>query len=197
MRARLRSDYYAQVDNGDPFAPPVWRSPVYRTPESAILAVQFARSLWWLIRFIIRHPLLDLTGAIIVLVGLKAGWPGLVALAGTSAAALITLRIWRPDWFTRWVAVPARSRWRWWCYWRRCQAVLTVAGLAPNYQGRTLVPILGKVRAGQCADRAKVRLVLGQSPEMFADRADHLAHGLGVLSCRVRTGPHPAGSCWS
>jgi hypothetical protein len=64
QRVCVRSDYYAQVDNGDPFAPPAWRSPVYRTPESAILAVQFARTLW------------------------------------------------RPSWFTRLVAVPARSRWR-------------------------------------------------------------------------------------
>lgn len=188
MRLPLRSDYYVQVDNGDPFAPPIWRSPVYRTPESAILAVQFARSLWWLIRFMIRHPLLDLAASVTALVGLKTGWPGLVALAGTSAVALIVLRIWRPNWFTRWVALPARSRWRWWCYRRRWQTVLTVAGLAPIYQGRALVPILGKVRAGNCADRADVRLVLGQSPEMFADRADHLAHGLSVLSCRVRTG---------
>jgi S-DNA-T family DNA segregation ATPase FtsK/SpoIIIE len=64
-----------------------------------------------------------------------------------------------------------------------------VAGLAPVYQGRTLVPVLVKVRAGLCADRATVRLVLGQAPETFADRAVHLAHGLGVMSCRVRTGP--------
>ena len=25
-------EQFAQVDNPDPFAPPVWRSPVYRTP---------------------------------------------------------------------------------------------------------------------------------------------------------------------
>ena len=33
----------AQVDNRDPFAPPVWRSPVYRTPEPVILVVQLIR----------------------------------------------------------------------------------------------------------------------------------------------------------
>jgi DNA segregation ATPase FtsK/SpoIIIE, S-DNA-T family len=187
MRLPSGNDYYAQVDNGDPFARPVWRSPVYRTPESAILAVQFARSLWWLIRFIVRHPLLDLAAAVTITVGLKTGWAGLVALAASSLAILIALRIWRPTWFARWVARPARCRWRWWFYRRRWQPVLTVAGLAPAYQGRSLVPILGNVSAGQYADRARVRLVLGQSPEMFADRADHLAHGFGVLSCRVRT----------
>ena len=32
-----------------------------------------------------------------------------------------------------------------------------------------------------------VRLVSGQSPKLFADRASELAHGFGVLSCRIRT----------
>jgi hypothetical protein len=86
MRQFMRSDYYAQVDNGDPFAPPAWRSPVYRTPEWLIMTVQFGRTLWSLIRFIIRHPLLDLTIAVTAFIGVKAGlawrcsagssWPG-------------------------------------------------------------------------------------------------------------------------
>ena len=32
-----------------------------------------------------------------------------------------------------------------------------------------------------------VRLVSGQSPQAFADRAEELAHGFGVRSCRIRT----------
>jgi S-DNA-T family DNA segregation ATPase FtsK/SpoIIIE len=184
-----RSEYYAQVDNGDPFAPPAWRSPVYRTPEWLIVAVQFFRTLWWLIRFIIRHPLLDLAVIVTTLVGLKTGWPGLAVLAGTVLALLTAMRIWRPAWFARWVTVPARCRYRWCRYKLRWQSVLTVAGLAEDYQGRVLIPVLGAVSAGQFADRVTVRLVGGQSPQTFADHADHLAHGLGVLSCRVRTGP--------
>ena len=189
MRLPLRSDYYAQVDNGDPFAPPVWRSPVYRTPECLIMAVQFFRTLWWLIRFIIRHPLLDLAVTATVFVYLKASWPGLVALAGTSGTLLVVLRFWRPAWFRRFVTVPAWSRWRWLRYRIRWNSVLDVAGLTEPGRSRVLVPILGKVTAGPCADRMTVRLVGGQSPQGFADKADHLAHGLGALSCRVRTGP--------
>jgi len=34
MRDRVRGEQYAQVDNPDPFAPPAWRSPVYRTPRA-------------------------------------------------------------------------------------------------------------------------------------------------------------------
>ena len=36
---------FAQVSNPDPFAPPVWRSPVYRTPEFTIGLVQLVRLL--------------------------------------------------------------------------------------------------------------------------------------------------------
>jgi S-DNA-T family DNA segregation ATPase FtsK/SpoIIIE len=111
-----------------------------------------------------------------------------VAIAAVLTAVLAGLRIWRPGWFASLVTRPLRNRWRWWCYRRRWQAVLGIAGLAPAWQGRHLVPVLGKVQAGRCADLVTVRLVSGQSPQAFADRAESLAHGFGVISCRVRTG---------
>src|SRR5207249_3059639 len=64
MRGSLRGEDYAQVDNHDPFAPPVWRSPVYRTPEWVIWLVQLARLAWAAVKFIVRHPLLDLAAAL-------------------------------------------------------------------------------------------------------------------------------------
>ena len=64
---------------------------------------------------------------------------------------------------------------------------MTIAGLAPLYQGRILLPVLGRVQAGRCADLVTVGPVSGQSPKAFADRAEALAHGFGVRSCRVRT----------
>ena len=62
------------------------------------------------------------------------------------SGALVTLRLARPVWFARLVTVPARSRWRWWCYRRRWQRVMTIAGLAPLYRGRVTLPVLGKVQ---------------------------------------------------
>ena len=50
----------AQVDNPDPFAPPVWRSPVYHTPGWVITIVQLLRALVALVKFLARHPVLDL-----------------------------------------------------------------------------------------------------------------------------------------
>ena len=51
----------AQVDNPDPFAVPVWRSPVYQTPHFVIWPVQLVRLVFRLIWFLLRHPLLDAT----------------------------------------------------------------------------------------------------------------------------------------
>jgi S-DNA-T family DNA segregation ATPase FtsK/SpoIIIE len=189
MRARLRGEDYAQLDNHDPFAPPAYRSPVYRTPEPVIWAVQLVRLAWHTARFIARHPLLDLTAAAVWFSWRLDSWPGPVILTGSTLIVLVALRVWRPEWFARLVSRPARNRWRWWRYRLRWHGVLMVAGLAPRVDGRLRIPILARVRAGRCTDRVLVGLVSGQAPEVFADKSVNLAHGFGVLSCRVRTGP--------
>ena len=117
----------------------------------------------------------------------KLGWVTLVALV---LAAVVMLAAWRWFWpvsFSRWVGRPARGKWRTWCYRRRWAAVMTIAGVAPWYQGRTLLPVLGKVTATRYTDRVYVRLVSGQSAADFADHAENLAHGFGAMLCRVRT----------
>src|ERR1035438_1008871 len=190
MRGNVTGEQYAQVDNQDPFASPVWRSPVHRTPEAIIWIVQLARLLVRVAWFVLRHPLLDAAAGAVILLWLHAGWPGVAGLGITVAAGLVALRIWWPEWFTRLAAVPVRCRWRWWFYRRHWHAVMTITGLAPLYRGRITLPVLGKVQAGPCTDRVSVRLVSGQSPKQFADRAQGLAHGFRAHVCRVRAG-HP------
>ena len=63
---------------------------------------------------------------------------------------------------------------------------MTITGLAPLYRGRVLLPVIAAVAAGGPVDRVTVKLVSGQSPADFADRAEGLAHGFGVHLCRVR-----------
>lgn len=184
----VTGEQYAQVDNADPFASPVWRSPVHRTPEWIIWLVQLIRLLVRVIWFLIRHPQLDAAAGLVILTWLKMGWPGLVVLANVTVAAFLTLRIWRPDWFARLVTIPLRCRWRWWFYRRHWRAVMTIAGLAPVYRGQVMLPVLGRVTAAPCTDRVPVRLVSGQSPADFADRAEGLAHGFRAHMCRVRSG---------
>ena len=57
MRKVVTGEQVAQLYNRDPFALPVWRAPVYRTPAGFVLLVQLARLLGWLVRLTARHPL--------------------------------------------------------------------------------------------------------------------------------------------
>ena len=118
---------------------------------------------------------------------LDLGW---VTLAALVLAVIVMLAGWRWFWpvsFSRRVGRPARGKWRTWYYRRRWAAVMTIAGVAPSYQGRTLLPVLGKVAATRYTNRVHVRLVSGQSAADFADHAENLAHGFGAMLCRVRT----------
>jgi S-DNA-T family DNA segregation ATPase FtsK/SpoIIIE len=187
MRRVVTGDDIAQVRNPDPFAVPAWRSPVYRTPLWIVVIVHAARLLARLVRFGFRHPVLVLAVVVGVLMWLVIGWLGLVVLAVSIAAVLVVWR-WRfPVSFSRFIATPARRQWRAWHYRRRWAGVMTIGRLAPVYQGRVLLPVLGKVSATAFTDRVQVRLVSGQSAADFAARADNLAHGFGAILCRIRS----------
>jgi len=183
----VTGESFAQVNNPDPFAPSVWRSPVYRTPEFVIWLVQLARFLVRAAWFVICHPLLDLVAGLIVLDYLNLGWPGLAATAALVLVVLVVLRLAWPELFARLVTAPMRDGWRHWCYRRRWHAVMTITGLAPLYRGRVLLPVLAGVEACGPVDRVTVKLVSGQSPADFATRAGGIAHGFGVHLCRVRS----------
>ena len=101
-------------------------------------------------------------------------------------AILAALWLGWPALFARLVTAPVRDGWRHLYYRRRWHAVMTITGLAPLYRGRVLLPVMAEVDAGGPVDRVTVRLVSGQSPADFADRAEGIAHGLGVHLCRVR-----------
>jgi DNA segregation ATPase FtsK/SpoIIIE, S-DNA-T family len=176
----------AQVDNPDPFARPVWRSPVYETPWAIIWAVQLARLIWRLMWFLLTHPILDAVATVLVYDWLWLRWPGLIALALLVVSALVALRLLLPAWFTRLVGDPARDRRRLWFYRRHWHAAMTLGGLAPMYRKRVLVPVLVHVHASKSVDLVTVRLATGQSPGDFADRAASLAHAFGAELCRVR-----------
>jgi S-DNA-T family DNA segregation ATPase FtsK/SpoIIIE len=186
-RTTFSGQQLAQVDNPDPFAPPVWRSPIYHTPGWVITIVLLVRVIAAVVRFLARHPLLDLVLAVELLAWSQAGWPGPVTLTSTVTAALICWRVRWPTTFSRFIANPVRGRWRRWHYQRHWLAVLTIARLVPVYRGQVLVPVLGKVSSTKFTDRVPVRLVSGQAAADFAARAENLAHGFGALLCRVRT----------
>jgi S-DNA-T family DNA segregation ATPase FtsK/SpoIIIE len=187
VRSKVTGEQLAQVDNPDLFAPPVWRSPVHRTPELIIWLVQLVRLIARLAWLIVRHPVWIVAAGALAFVWVRFRWPGLAVAADLVVNALGSLWLFCPDRFARWVTGPVVSSWRWLAYRRRWHPVLTIAGLAPTYRGRVLVPVLARVRVAGCTDRVTVRLVSGQSSADFADRAGALAHGFRVILCRVRT----------
>src|SRR5882757_2096228 len=94
----VTGEQLAQVDNRDPFAVPVWRSPVYRTPEPVIMIVQLVRLIWRVLWFVLTHPAVDAVAALIVVTWLGLSWPGVAGLAATGLAGL---RVIHPVWFAR------------------------------------------------------------------------------------------------
>jgi len=183
----VTGEQIAQIDNPDPFASPVWRSPVYRTPEGVIWLVQLLRLLWRAAWFLITHPLLDAVAGVVILTWLNLRWPGLIGLAVLAAVALTGLRVLRPDWFTRFVTRPLRDKRRGRFYRRRWHSAMTLSRLAPVYRGKVMLPVLGTVRAAGAVDLVTVTLVTGQAPDDFAARAGNLAHAFRVRLCRVRS----------
>jgi DNA segregation ATPase FtsK/SpoIIIE, S-DNA-T family len=187
MRKVITGEQVAQLYNRDPFALPIWRAPVYQTPAIFTIAVQLYRLISWLARLIARHPLAAGILALAALAWADLGWVTLTALV---VAVLVMMAVWRWFWpasFARWVTRPARGAWRGWRYRRRWAGVMTIAGAAPWYQGRIILPVLGKVTATRYTDRVQVRLVSGQSAADLAKCAENLAQGFGALLCRVRT----------
>jgi S-DNA-T family DNA segregation ATPase FtsK/SpoIIIE len=187
MRRVVTGEQVAQIYNPDPFARPVFRAPVYRTPAGIILLAWLARFLFRLLRLIFRHPVVAAVLAVLAFLWVNTGWIGPAALA---ACALVVLAAWWYYWpssFDRWVVIPARSAWRAWSYRRKWAAVMTIADLAPFYRGRIILPVLVKVTATAYVDRVQVRLVSGQCAADVAARADNLAHGFRAIMCRVRT----------
>src|SRR5437016_13741962 len=92
MRRIVTGEEIAQLRNPDPFAVPAWRSPVYRTPLWIVAIVHVVRMIVWLVRFLIRHPVLVLAAIVGVLMWRAVGWLGLVVLAMSIAAVLA---VWR------------------------------------------------------------------------------------------------------
>ena len=92
----VTGEQLAQVDNRDPFAVPVWRSPVYRTPEPVIMVVQLIRLIWRVLWFALTHPALDAVAALVVVTWLGLSWPGVVGLAVIAVIGLAGLRVIQP-----------------------------------------------------------------------------------------------------
>ena len=64
---------------------------------------------------------------------------------------------------------------------------MTLAGLAPDYRGQPMLPVLDRVHRAGAVDLVRVGLVTGQAPADFEARAENLAHAFGARLCRIRS----------
>ncbi len=63
---------------------------------------------------------------------------------------------------------------------------MILAGLAPDYRGQPMLPVLDHVHRSGAVDLVRVGLVTGQAPADFEARAENLAHAFGARLCRIR-----------
>jgi hypothetical protein len=109
MRKVVTGEQVAQLHNHDPFAVPLWRAPVYRTPFVFVAIVQAARLMARLVRFLARHPAGTVSVVVTVLLWRAIGWAGLTALAVSVAALLAVWRRRFPTSFSQRIVAPWRS----------------------------------------------------------------------------------------
>ena len=151
-----------------------------------ILVVQLIRLIWRVTWFALTHPGVDAVAALVAVTWLGMGWSGIVALAVVTVIGLAGLRVIQPAWFARFVAVPVRDWLRWYFYWRRWKAAMTLAGLAPDYRGQPMLPALDRVHRTGAVDLVRAGMVTGQAPADFEARAENLAHAFGARLRHIR-----------
>ncbi|MGV9302028.1 FtsK/SpoIIIE domain-containing protein [Nonomuraea sp. NPDC004354] len=179
----------AEVDNivaTRPETSVVWRPTVVKTPAIVVIVVWLWRLISGTIKTLVRHPVAcAVTGSAGALWYL-AGWRALVAAYVTFGLGSACWALADAASYGRWVGWPLVSWARWmWVYRRRWRAVLVGAGLGGSFWGRAYVPDVRRVRSTRLADRVTVKMLAGQSDELWADRSPNLAHGFGAVSCRV------------
>ncbi|MFC8529161.1 hypothetical protein [Nocardia sp. NPDC057227] len=155
----------------------------------ALLYTGYAAAL--AIKWAILFPAISAPLAFAITAGLVFGWPVGVGLGLVAAAGIMLWRHRSPEMFERWVTARARTRFlTWWRYTRRWRRLLAACNLVVHEGERTFCPRLLSVAVGASTDVVRVRMLAGQSPADFENRAEHLAHAFGADAARVTiTGP--------
>ena len=173
-------------------------------------------ALWWagkavvfVVKSAVTHPRSTVGAAVVVLWLWWWGWLPLVIVASAAGVGLVVWW-WRGRLsYQRWIGRRLRSWWlRWTVYARRLPGWLQACGLtvqAPDQRvvlvvsplgrrkvrrqarlGGDRVPRVLRVCSGASWDEVRVRLVAGQKPEDFDEKARELAVARGVSRCQVR-----------
>jgi DNA segregation ATPase FtsK/SpoIIIE, S-DNA-T family len=116
-------------------------------------------------------------------------WAGHYWVGAAASVLVMSLVAW---W---WRSADSYTRW---CRWLRTETrrltvyawdwrtVMRLSNLAGTAKGREYLPRLKRVRTEGWRDKVRIKVIKGQAPEQWAERASGLAHSFHANSCRVR-----------
>ncbi|MFG1879369.1 FtsK/SpoIIIE domain-containing protein [Sphaerisporangium sp. NPDC049003] len=186
MLRKLPGDYTREIVSTAPDSL-VFRPTVVNTPAIFTIFVIAFRAVVGLVRMVWRRPIACLAVVAPLVLGMLYGWRVTLLAVVATVSALAGWRLAEPVSYTAWAGLRLRAWWRWmWIYRRHWQPVMVVAGLAKHVGGREYLPRLLKVTSTPMADVVTVRMLSGQTPADWQDRADNLAHGFSGPECRVK-----------
>jgi DNA segregation ATPase FtsK/SpoIIIE, S-DNA-T family len=116
-------------------------------------------------------------------------WAGHYLVGAVASIVIVGLLVW---WWRNADSYARRCRWlrteirRLTVYAWDWRTVMRLSNLTGTAKGREYRPTLKRVRAEGWRDKVRVRMIKGQAPEQWAERASGLAHSFHANSCRVR-----------
>ncbi|MEV4317821.1 FtsK/SpoIIIE domain-containing protein [Actinocrispum sp. NPDC049592] len=154
-------------------------SPIALTWLSIWLVTKIVRLCWY-------YPL---SVCLLALALLLDWWAGHYLVGAVASVVITGLIVW---WWRRRDSYSRRCRWlrteirRVTIYAWDWRTVMRLSNLTGKANGREYRPKLKRVRAEAWRDKVGVRMIKGQAPEQWAERASGLAHSFHATSCRVR-----------
>ncbi|WP_047223786.1 FtsK/SpoIIIE domain-containing protein [Protofrankia coriariae] len=184
----------ARINGSRPFPEIPTRHPKVDVPLWVVLVGLAGRICARLVLFVLRHPVL--VGLLLTVAMIRDRW-GLAGLGLVLLAVVVLAVGWRLAhrrsfaWLARWLRGRLRLlivyRWRW-------RPVMVHTGLAiriPVSNGDRVAfaetfPRIRQVRSDRWADRLRVELLYGQTPQQWAEQAEALRQAFRAQACRVR-----------
>ncbi|GAA4532901.1 FtsK/SpoIIIE domain-containing protein [Nonomuraea ferruginea] len=186
MLRRTHGEVAGDLVTTNPGAPVMFRPTVVQTPAIITLCVLAWRFVSGLVRLLYRHPIAVHAYLAPVAATLRYGW---VFTAWCFGCVVLALVVWA---FAHRPSFCLVVGWRLLAYWRlianyrrHWSFAMSGAGLSRMDKALEYRPRLVKVVCGPVADVVTVKMLKGQSPELWRDRSDNLAHAFGSASCRV------------
>ncbi|ONH33268.1 FtsK/SpoIIIE domain-containing protein [Protofrankia sp. BMG5.30] len=184
----------ARINGSRPFPDVPTRHPRVDVPLWVVLVGLAGRMCARLLLFVLRHPVL--VGLLLTVLVIRERW-GLAGLGLVLLAVVVLAVGWRLAhrrsfaWLTGWLRGRLRLlavyRWRW-------RPVMVHTGLAirvPVSNGDRVAfaetfPRIRTIRSDRWADRLRVELLYGQTPQQWAEQAEALRQAFRAQTCRIR-----------